>query len=77
MDPKDVDVDEADVVQLAKWDFNGRQIKSAIKTARILACKKGEPLIAKYLGVVLNLKRKALGMMGTVPDVDGMVEHAA
>jgi hypothetical protein len=63
MNPKDVQIDEADLVQLAKWDFNGRQIKSAIKTARILAMKKREPLNARHLDVVLNLRNKALGMM--------------
>lgn len=62
-EPGAVDIDEADVVKLAKWDFNGRQIKSAIKTARVLATKKQEPLNARHLGVVLNLRSKALGMM--------------
>jgi SpoVK/Ycf46/Vps4 family AAA+-type ATPase len=71
MDPKDIDVGDADIVMLAKWDFNGRQIKSAIKTARILAARKGEALNAKHLGVVLNLRSKALGMMDSG---DGVVE---
>ncbi|KAF2795057.1 P-loop containing nucleoside triphosphate hydrolase protein [Melanomma pulvis-pyrius CBS 109.77] len=62
-DPADIDVDEAAVDDLAKWDFNGRQIKSAIKTARILAAKTKVPLNAKHLSVVLNLRKKALGSM--------------
>lgn len=63
-DPVDIDVDEAAVDGLAKWDFNGRQIKSTIKTARILAAKKKVPLNARHLSVVLNLRKKALGSMG-------------
>ncbi|RAR00801.1 P-loop containing nucleoside triphosphate hydrolase protein [Stemphylium lycopersici] len=63
MDAKDVDVGEADLIKLAKWDFNGRQIKSAIKTACILATKKQEPLNASHLTLVLGLRKKALGMM--------------
>lgn len=58
-----VDVGDAELVKLAKWDFNGRQIKSAIKTARILATKQKQPLNARHLNVVLNLRNKALGMM--------------
>ncbi|KAF2027655.1 P-loop containing nucleoside triphosphate hydrolase protein [Setomelanomma holmii] len=62
-EPSAVDVSEADLASLARWDFNGRQIKSAIKTARILATKEQEPLNARHLEIVLNLRRKALGMM--------------
>jgi SpoVK/Ycf46/Vps4 family AAA+-type ATPase len=35
-----VNIGEADLIKLVRWDFNSRQIKSAIKTARILATKK-------------------------------------
>jgi hypothetical protein len=63
LDPGAIDVGEADLLKLAKWDFNGRQIKSAIKTARVLATKKKEPLNARHLNVVLNLRSKALGIM--------------
>lgn len=67
-----VDVSEVELIKLAKWDFNGRQIKSAIKTARVLATKKREPLNAKHLNVVLNLRSKALGMMsGEEEEVNG------
>ena len=63
-DPEDIDIDESAINELAKWDFNGRQIKSAIKTARILAAKKQVPLKAEHLNVVLNLRKKAQGMIG-------------
>ncbi|KAF2645917.1 P-loop containing nucleoside triphosphate hydrolase protein [Massarina eburnea CBS 473.64] len=62
-DAEDVDIDDAALDRLAKWEFNGRQIKSAIKTARILAARKKEPLNAKHLDVVLTLRSKALGLM--------------
>jgi hypothetical protein len=77
LDPGAVDVGEADLLKLAKWDFNGRQIKSAIKTARVLATKKKEPLNARHLNVVLNLRSKALGMMNGEEEVNGHVANAA
>jgi hypothetical protein len=66
-----VDIGESDLIKLAKWDFNGRQIKSAIKTARVLATKKREPLNARHLNVVLNLRSKALGMMNGEEGING------
>jgi hypothetical protein len=71
---KDVELEEADLVKLARWGSDGKQIKSASKTARILASKKAEPLDAKQLGAVLKSRRKALGMMNTVAEVDEMVK---
>ncbi|KAH7116161.1 hypothetical protein B0J11DRAFT_593912 [Dendryphion nanum] len=65
---KDIDIDEAALDKLSKWDFNGRQIKSAIKTARILAAKKKVPLNADHLNVVLNLRDKALRMTAAERD---------
>jgi hypothetical protein len=69
-EPGAVDIGETDLIKLSKWDFNGRQIKSAIKTARVLATKKHEPLNARHLNVVLNLRSKALGMMSGVEETD-------
>jgi DNA replication protein DnaC len=63
LEPDAVDIGEAELVDLARWEFNGRQIKSAIKTARILATKKQEALNVGHLNVVLNLRSKAMGMM--------------
>ncbi|KAH7395314.1 P-loop containing nucleoside triphosphate hydrolase protein [Phaeosphaeria sp. MPI-PUGE-AT-0046c] len=70
-----VDVSEVDLIKLAKWDFNGRQIKSAIKTAKVLATKKKERLNAKHLGVVLTLRSKALGMMSEEEEKDGLASN--
>ena len=63
IDVKDVDIDELGLEELAKWDVNGRQIKSAVKTARILAAEKDERLNTKHLEVVLNLRLKARSFM--------------
>jgi hypothetical protein len=73
LEPGAVDIGEVDLIKLAKWDFNGRQIKSAIKTARVLATKKQEPLNARHLNVVLHLRSKALGMMNGEEEVNGHV----
>jgi SpoVK/Ycf46/Vps4 family AAA+-type ATPase len=63
LDADNIDIDEKDITELAKWDFNGRQIKSAIKTARILAAKKQQPLDMTHLSTVLNLRAKTLKML--------------
>lgn len=67
-DSEDVAIDDAALGRLAKWDFNGRQIKSAVKTGRILAAKKKEPLGEKHLEVVLRLRLKSWGLMGGETD---------
>jgi hypothetical protein len=77
LDADAIDIEEADVLQLAKWNFNGRQIKSAIKTARILAAKKQERLNARHLDVVLNLRNKALSMMNGEKKVEASVDKNA
>jgi len=63
LNDEDADINDSDIINLAALDFNGRQIKSAIKTARILAAKKQEPLRVKHLEIVLNLRSKALAML--------------
>jgi SpoVK/Ycf46/Vps4 family AAA+-type ATPase len=70
---KNVAIDEAALDRLARWNFNGRQIKSAVKTGRILAARKKEPLNETHLEVVLRLRRKAWGLMGG--DANGVAEH--
>lgn len=63
IDEKDVSIDDAGLDKLAGWDVNGRQIKSAVKTARILAADNEEPLNTKHLELVLNLRLKARSFM--------------
>ena len=43
-------ISEADLDALAEVELNGRQIKSAIKTATMLAAKKKEPLAVVLFG---------------------------
>ena len=47
--------DELDL--LAELDLNGRQIKSAVKTAQLLAGGKGETVGMKHVGTVLRVTR--------------------
>ncbi|KAH7356062.1 P-loop containing nucleoside triphosphate hydrolase protein [Pyrenochaeta sp. MPI-SDFR-AT-0127] len=75
MNPEDFEISDAELLKLAHWDFNGRQIKGAIKTARILAAKKNEPLNAQHLDVVLRLRSKAIGMIDSGAKPEGLREN--
>ncbi|KAI1274556.1 P-loop containing nucleoside triphosphate hydrolase protein [Xylaria sp. FL0933] len=61
----DVDLGEQDLHTLAEWPLNGRQIKSAIKTARILANHEKAPLRLHHLDIVLNIRRRGLELLRT------------
>lgn len=52
-----LDLTEGDLAELAELNLNGRQIKSAIKTAQLLASSKGERLGVEHLRAVLRLHR--------------------
>jgi ATPase family associated with various cellular activities (AAA) len=52
-----LDLSEQDLPPLAQLNLNGRQIKSAIKTAQLLATSKGEKLATTHLNAVLKLHR--------------------
>ncbi|AEO64889.1 uncharacterized protein THITE_2086378 [Thermothielavioides terrestris NRRL 8126] len=52
--------DDDGVQELAEHPLNGRQIKSAIKTAAVLANSQGSPVMLRHLRVVLNLWAKAV-----------------
>lgn len=56
---------DEDLDRLADWDLNGRQIKSAIKTASIFACKQGGPMTKKHLDVVIALRNSTGGLLGS------------
>jgi SpoVK/Ycf46/Vps4 family AAA+-type ATPase len=55
---------EVDIKKLAKRQLNGRQIKSAVKTAHLLAAHKREPLALEHLEVVLQIREKARQVIG-------------
>ncbi|EEU42608.1 uncharacterized protein NECHADRAFT_47710 [Fusarium vanettenii 77-13-4] len=63
--PGSVDLDDADLDNLSQWDINGRQIKSAIKTARIMASNEVAPLGVRHLDIVLNIRRRGSKVLGT------------
>ena len=52
------EIKERDLDDLARWVINGRQIKSAVKTACIIAAKQGKPLGMEHLNVVLDVRKR-------------------
>ncbi|KAI1121089.1 P-loop containing nucleoside triphosphate hydrolase protein [Nemania abortiva] len=60
-----VDLSGQDLDSLAEWPLNGRQIKSAIKTAKILAGHENVPLRMRHLTIVLNIRRKGAELLRT------------
>ncbi|KAI0532203.1 P-loop containing nucleoside triphosphate hydrolase protein [Xylaria digitata] len=61
----DIDLSEQDLDSLAQWPLNGRQIKSAMKTARILAVHQGMPLRMLHLATVIDIRRKGAQLLRT------------
>lgn len=60
-----VQLEERDVEILAEAELNGRQIKSAIKTACILAQTEGSKLGLGHLQTVLKVREKASKLIGS------------
>ncbi|KAM0425258.1 hypothetical protein ACHAPT_009576 [Fusarium lateritium] len=63
--PESIDLSDSDLENLSAWSINGRQIKSAIKTARIMAASEGVPLGLRHLEIVLNIRRRGSKVLGT------------
>ena len=62
--PQDsVDVTQDDVAALMERHVNGREIKSAVKIARILAQSERSKLKKSHLEVVLGLREKSKGVL--------------
>lgn len=53
------------MVRLADWELNGRQIKSAIKTASMFASQQGGTMTTKHLDVVIKLRNSSAAMLGS------------
>ena len=53
-----VDISAADVKQLSMKKLNGREIKSSVKTARLLAAREKTPIRIKHLDIVLELRER-------------------
>ncbi|KAM0475960.1 hypothetical protein ACHAP7_007066 [Fusarium lateritium] len=60
----DLAKDSEGIAKLAKAHLNGRQIKSAVKTARILAVSENVPLGLDHLETVVTMRKKALRLLG-------------
>lgn len=58
------ELSEDDVQQAAEYSLNGRQIKSAIKTASILAASEKIPLNLRHLKVVIGLRERSAKLRG-------------
>ncbi len=49
---------DSDLDHLAEISMNGRQIKNVLKTAQLLASKKGVPLKYEHVNTVLSIEGK-------------------
>ncbi|KAI0117294.1 P-loop containing nucleoside triphosphate hydrolase protein [Daldinia grandis] len=58
------DIKESDLDSLSQWVINGRQIKSAVKTAHIIAVKQGEALGMSHLETVLEVRKRGSRLIG-------------
>lgn len=56
---------DEDLDRLADWELNGRQIKSAIKTASMFASSQGGPMTMKHLDVVIMLRNSTRALLGS------------
>jgi len=63
-------IDDESINDLAKRPLNGRQIKSAIKTALVLASQNEGVLRLSHLESVLKIREKATLTVGGSTDVD-------
>jgi hypothetical protein len=63
LEPSITRVSDDDIQKLAKTKLNGRQIKSAVKTAFISAAKEKVPLSLEHLRVVLDVRKAANKMI--------------
>ncbi|KAK2125302.1 hypothetical protein NOF04DRAFT_1348975 [Fusarium oxysporum II5] len=59
------DINNLDLDSLSNWEVNGRQNKSAIKAARIIAKSKSAPLGIHHLEDVLEIRKRGSRVIGT------------
>ncbi|KAI0419362.1 P-loop containing nucleoside triphosphate hydrolase protein [Xylaria grammica] len=57
------DLHDKDLDSLAEWPLNGRQIKSAVKTAHILASHEDLPVRMDHLAIVLEIRRRGVELL--------------
>ncbi|KAH7176358.1 P-loop containing nucleoside triphosphate hydrolase protein [Dactylonectria macrodidyma] len=61
------ELDEDVVAMIASVPLNGRQIKSAVKTAHVLAEGEDVPLNAEHIRTVVDLRNRATTLLGGAP----------
>jgi ATP-dependent 26S proteasome regulatory subunit len=54
----ELSTDKADLDTLAEYELDGRQIKSAMKTAHLLASDKGEITGFRHIQTVLKIRKR-------------------
>ncbi|KAG8158829.1 hypothetical protein KVR01_011272 [Diaporthe batatas] len=60
---KDVNLEPDDLTTLSQWNLNGRQVKSAIKTARMLALQENTRLNIKHLDTVVRIRMRGTRLL--------------
>ena len=65
---------DADLDKLAEYKMNGREIKNVLKTAQLLASKKGEDLGAAHVQSVLAIEQRHVGHQSKVQGIKRTVE---
>jgi len=60
-----VELSDAEVEELAMHDLNGRQIKSAVKTAAMLAASEGKSLGMGHLDLVIDIRKRGAGALNS------------
>lgn len=58
-------IEEKDVATLASYPLNGRQIKSAVKTAHIIAASEKKSMSLEHLKLVLDLRKDAKTLLSS------------
>ncbi|RDW71005.1 hypothetical protein BP6252_07568 [Coleophoma cylindrospora] len=71
------DMSDADLEKMAEIELNGREIKNIIKTARLLATRKGTPLSMEHVQTVWRVKQGEFrfGKPLVAPNSDGACGH--
>jgi len=57
-------LDDAQLMELAAIDLNGRQIKNILKTSQLLACRRKVPLEYEHLRTVLSIEGRGRVLAG-------------
>ena len=65
---------DAELDQLAEYKMNGREIKNVLKTAQLLASKKGEGLAVAHVRTVLAIEQRHVGDQSKVQGIKKSVD---